>query len=332
MDPRLVVVIDTEEDWFDDHARPVSVDNIRALPGVHQRIFDPLGVRPVYLVNYPVAHDPEASGILRELAASGVCEIGAHVHNWTSPPFTDEDVRLRTYHTAIDRDLERRKIADVKALIEQNIGVTPTAFKGGRWGVDARTFRSLAELGFQVDTSVCPLTDYGGEGGGPNFFDAPFRPYFPAEDDVLKARTPADPANTLMELPVSIGFTSGDFEHRRRLLAGLLASPLARRLRSIGILHRLGVLRRVKFSQETATFAEMKQLIDAYLARAIPQLHMTFHSNVLAAGCSPYSSTRRDLDERNEHLRNALTYARERGAAPATVAEFRTAWLADGAA
>ena len=30
MDPRLVVVIDTEEDWFDDTTRPVTVENVPA--------------------------------------------------------------------------------------------------------------------------------------------------------------------------------------------------------------------------------------------------------------------------------------------------------------
>ena len=68
-----------------------------------------------------VANDDTAAGILRELAQAGVCEVGAHVHNWTSPPFTDDDVRRRTYHTDIDRDLEKQKIADVTHLIEEDV-------------------------------------------------------------------------------------------------------------------------------------------------------------------------------------------------------------------
>jgi hypothetical protein len=329
MEPRLVVVIDTEEDWFDDTSRPVTVDNIADLPAFQARFFDPLGVKPVYLVNYPVVSDERAAAVLRELAASGVCEIGVHVHNWTSPPFSDEDVRNRTYHTALPRELERRKIADVARLVADRIGVQPLAFKGGRWGADGRTLRTLEELGLRIDTSVCPLTDYSGEGGGPDFFDAPYRPYFPSHEDILVPRQPPAPDAAVLELPVTIGFTSGDNERRRALFARLRDGPLTSRLRLIGVLHRLGVLRRVKLSQETADAAQMRQLVDATLARGYPLLHMTFHSCIVRVGTSPYSRSERERDQRNDWMAETLAYAvRDRGARPATAAEFRAQWLA----
>jgi hypothetical protein len=327
--PRLLVVIDTEEDWFDDTARPVSVDNIDALPGFHTRWFEPLGVRPVYLVNYPVATGERSSAILRELAASGTCEIGVHVHNWTSPPFSAEDVRRRTYHTDIPREVEKQKIADVAAQIAERIGVVPRAFKGGRWGCDGRTVRSLEELGLDVDTSVCPLTDYRGEGGGPNFFDAPWLPYFPSHEDILAPREPADARSALLEIPVTIGFTSGDNQGRRELFRRLRDNALTSRMHLIGVLHRLGVLRRVKLSQESADGAQMRQLADATLARGYPLLHMTFHSNITAVGTSPYSMTERERDQRSAWMGELLAYAvRDKGVRPATASEFRAEWLA----
>jgi len=329
MEPRLVVVIDTEEDWFDDTSRPVSVANIADLSAFQARFFDPLGVRPVYLVNYPVASDERSAAVLRELAASGRCEIGVHVHNWTSPPFSADDVRLRSYHTAIPRELERRKIADVARLVEERIGVRPLSFKGGRWGADGRTLRTLEELGLRIDTSVCPLTDYSGEGGGPDFFQAPYLPYYPSFEDILVPRRPADPGAAVLELPVTIGFTRGDNERRRALFARLRDGPLTSRLRLIGLLHRLGVLRRVKLSQETADAAQMRQLVDATLARGYPLLHMTFHSCIVRVGTSPYSQSERERDERNEWMAQTLAYVvRERGVRPATAAEFRAQWLA----
>jgi len=332
MDPRLVVVIDTEEDWFEDTSRPVSVANIAALPDFQARFLDPLGVRPVYLVNHPVASDRSCAAIFRELAAAGVCEIGVHVHNWTSPPFSERDVRERTYHTSIDRGLEKRKIADVVELIRERIGVQPLSFKGGRWGADGRTVRSLQELGLRIDTSVCPLTDYTHEGGGPDFYEAPYLPYFPSHEDILVPQRPGDPRQAVLELPVTIGFTSGDNERNRRRLARLRASPTLSRLRLIGVLHRLGLLRRVKLSQETADGRTLRQLADATLARGYPLLHMTFHSCILSVGTSPYSLTERDRDERNAWMAEALAHiVRDRGVQPATAAEFREQWLAAGA-
>jgi hypothetical protein len=333
MQPRLLVVIDTEEDWFDDTARPVSVANIDALPGFQARWFDPLGVKPVYLVNYPVASGERSSAILRELAASGVCEIGVHVHNWTSPPFTAEDVKQRTYHTDIDRGVEKQKIADVVRLVRERIGVAPRAFKGGRWGCDGRTVRSLEELGLDIDTSVCPLTDYRGEGGGPNFFDAPWLPYFPSYEDILVPRQVRDPRGALLELPVTIGFTSGENEQRRELFRRLRDGGWTSRMHLIGVLHRLGVLRRVKLSQESADGAQMRQLADATLARGYPLLHMTFHSNITAVGTSPYSMTERERDQRSAWMGELLAYSvRDKGVRPATASEFRAGWLESQAA
>jgi len=329
MDPRLVVVIDTEEDWFDDTSRPVSVENIEDLPEFQARYFDPLGIKPVYLVNYPVASGERSAPILHELAAAGVCEIGVHVHNWTSPPFDERDVRERTYHTALPRELEKRKIADVAHLVEERIGVRPLSFKGGRWGANGRTVQTLEELGLRIDTSVCPLTDYSGEGGGPDFFDAPWLPYFPGHEDILQPRRPDDPREALLELPVTIAFTSGDNERRRALFARLRDGPLTSRLHLIGILHRAGVLRRVKLSQETADAAQMRQLADATLARGYPLLHMTFHSCIVRVGTSPYSRTERERDQRNDWMAETLAHlVRDRGVRPATAAEFREQWLA----
>jgi hypothetical protein len=97
----------------------------------------------------------------------------------------------------------------------------------------------------------------------------------------------------------------------------------------IGVLHRLGVLRRVKLSQESADGAQMRQLADATLARGYPLLHMTFHSNITAAGTSPYSMTERERDQRSAWMGETLNYiVRDKTVRPATASEFREAWLA----
>ena len=53
-------------------------------------MFDRLGLVPTYVIDYPVATQPErlraAAG---DLGTSGRCTIGAHLHPWVNPPFNE---------------------------------------------------------------------------------------------------------------------------------------------------------------------------------------------------------------------------------------------------
>lgn len=87
--PVLYVVVDTEAefDWSEPFKR--SLTSVTAMRHVErgQAIFDQYGLRPVYVVDYPVASRPEGWGPLKAIMDRGGCEIGAHLHPWTSPPF-----------------------------------------------------------------------------------------------------------------------------------------------------------------------------------------------------------------------------------------------------
>src|SRR5262250_2430572 len=94
--PRCVVIIDAEEDfdWSNGYSRQnVSVRSMREI-GKVQEVFDMFGVTPVYVVDYPVASQPDGYRPLQEIHASGRCLIGAHLHPWVNPPF-DEVVSCR---------------------------------------------------------------------------------------------------------------------------------------------------------------------------------------------------------------------------------------------
>ncbi len=94
----LLVGIDTEGDnQWDAAARAHQrFENIYALPRLHA-LFARHGVRPTYVITYPVATDPRSAEVLRELKAGGDCEIGAHHHAWETPPCTAEDVKRHPY-------------------------------------------------------------------------------------------------------------------------------------------------------------------------------------------------------------------------------------------
>ena len=86
--PQLHVVVDTEEefDWSAPFSREnVSVTAIQDIPRL-QNVLAAYGVRPTYVVDYPVAGTASSAGLLSGLAASGACEIGAHLHPWEIDP------------------------------------------------------------------------------------------------------------------------------------------------------------------------------------------------------------------------------------------------------
>ena len=50
----------------------------------------------------------------------------------------------------------QRKLTDA---ITDNFGIRPIVYKAGRYGVDPNTTATLNALGYEIDTSVVPLTD-----------------------------------------------------------------------------------------------------------------------------------------------------------------------------
>jgi hypothetical protein len=87
MAPYLLVGIDTEGDnqWDAAAREHQTFENIYALPKLHS-ILGRHGVRPSYVVTWPVATDERSKQVLRFLKLRGDCEIGAHHHAWETPP------------------------------------------------------------------------------------------------------------------------------------------------------------------------------------------------------------------------------------------------------
>ena len=89
--PRLIVVIDTEEefDWSQSFSRTnTSVQSMKWIDRV-QTIFDSYGITPVYVIDYPIASQPDGYQPLKDIHADGRCIIGAHLHPWVNPPFSE---------------------------------------------------------------------------------------------------------------------------------------------------------------------------------------------------------------------------------------------------
>lgn len=297
MTPELLIVVDTEEEF--DWTRPFSRESVatKAIPAQAgaDEIYDRLGIVPTYVVDYPVATDPDAVRFLRGLRDAGKAEIGAHLHPWVTPPHVETVTTRNSYHCNLPPDLERAKIAALTDAIEASFGARPIAFKAGRYGYGSNTGRMLAELGYQVDCSFVPHTDLSGD-GGPDYRGVPDAPHW------LE--------NGLLEVPLSVGFL-GAMPGLGERAAWLFDSPGAERLRVPGVLARTGIVARSRLTPEGTPAAEQCRLIEAMARRGHRIFSLTYHSPSLEPGHTPYVQDAADLERFLGDIEEVLTFFRD---------------------
>jgi hypothetical protein len=238
------------------------------------------GVVPTYVIDFPVVNTPEAVSILRSIADDGRCEIGAHLHPWVSPPIEEEVNIYNSFPGNLPPALEREKLARLTARIEHAFGQRPTIYKAGRYGLGPATFETLQELGFQVDASVVPHTDFSAY-GGPDFTGFPAGPFWAGSN--------------LIALPLSVHF-AGAVAALGPKLYSTLSNGLSVRLRLLGIAASLGLLERLRLSPEGHTLAEMKRQTHLALARGERYFMLTYHSATLLPGATAYAPSAIERD------------------------------------
>ena len=315
----LLVGIDTEGDnQWDAAARAhQTFANIYALPTLHA-LFARHGLRPTYVVTHPVASDPRGADVLAALLARGDCEIGAHHHVWETPPFTPEDVARHAYASTLPRDRFDRQLASLTAAITAAVGVAPVSYRSGRFGFSADHVAALERHGYRVESSVAPLFSETHK-GGPEFVEAPLRPYFLAYDNASRPGT-----SNLLEVPVSAALNRRLPAWIRHAYARAPKPYMTKR-----ILRALGIARMRWLRPSYSSLADMISLARDLSGAGEPILNLLFHSSEAIVGGSPYNRTQSELDAFCDRLERFLALATtELGARPATFAEFRAAYCA----
>ncbi len=285
---KVVLTIDTEGDGAWTQKDKVTVDNLRALPRF-QALCERYGMKPTYLCTYEVVR-AETFAPLIAWQNDGRCEVGAHLHPWTNPPFVRQGAvdidpgEYPGYPSELTPDRFHEKMRVLGGLITSRTGRAPTSYRAGRWGFSAEQIPVLLELGYIVDTSVTPLIDRRGEKGvraaGPDFRNAPVAPYRLDANDIC---APGD--TRLWEVPVTIVHSSPAMQKSAAVRG---AWSKIRGGSGAGLLNRA-------FSLEPQWFRPYPSMDAKKLARVyqcardlgLRVVTMMLHSSELLAGASP---------------------------------------------
>jgi hypothetical protein len=268
---RFAIFADAEEefDWNGPFQRDaIATSAMAALPEANARLVA-AGCVPTYMVDWPIVDTPATAAIIRGMLDDDQCEIGTQLHPWVNPPFAEEVSGFNSYLGNLPVDLQRAKLAGLTTRIVDALGVRPTVYRAGRYGIGPHTADLLVECGYRLDVSVRSLFDYSGQ-GGPNF-----------------TRHPAWPwriTDTLSELPLTAAFT------------GMLRRyPHIYNARIGGLLARTGMMGRVPLTPEGVPLADACEAIRCLLDDGHQLFSLSFHTPSVVPGHTPYVRDVADL-------------------------------------
>jgi len=290
-DVLVVVSVDTEEDNWVPARTGITLNNIKALPRL-SRFFGALDVRATFFTTYQVATDPRAADILREIAAGGRAEIGAHLHPWNTPPVEEALSGRNTLMKNLAPGLQLAKLERLTAALGDVFGAAPTAFRAGRFGLGPAAVSALLSCGYQVDSSVTPFVSWEATDDGPTFVGAPLAVY---RTDPGRDVRVSEPFGPLVEVPITCGYTRFSAT-RWPLVHRLLHARAVRAVHLPGVCARLGVVKRTILNPEFESVRDMLALSRGALEGGVHHLHLFFHSVALRAGLMPWVSGAADVE------------------------------------
>lgn len=280
MPATLLTVIHTEEefDWSKPFDRSrTGIQHIKQLGNI-QKVFEKHGVKPTYLMDYPVASSDLAKNVFSDLLQDEQCEIGAHLHPWVSPPNTEEVCDYNSYPGNLPKELEAKKLQLLTSEIERQFSLTPRTYLAGRYGFGPNTAKTLVSLQYTVDLSLVPTYNYTGD-GGPDY-------------SAIRSHTHWEGENLgLLRIPHTAAYI-GALSHNGLpgLTRFLYPGPID--LLALRALGKARLLRRVRLSPEGSDVKTMKKLTRYLYRDGVRVFVFSFHSPSIVPGNTPYVQTK----------------------------------------
>lgn len=294
----FIITIDTEGDnlWGYKKGDSITTRNSKYIPRF-QELCEKYNFQPVYLTNYEMLCDEEFVEYIREKEKEGLCEVGLHLHAWNNPPTVDIDGPYsgNPYLIEYSDDDMRAKFDYLYKLFCEKMGHKPVSHRSGRWAMDERYFKLLAEYGVKIDCSVTPHVDWsqtkGVSRGGSDYRASLSTSHI--VDGVCEV--------PLTVVPSRMPFASSLKGNLRRLISGCNLQ-----------------LRPAVFSLN-----EMEYVIDYCLcSRSVDYAEFMMHSSELMPGGSPYFADEASIESMYADLERLFQYVTSKGFYGSTLREY----------
>lgn len=292
------ITVDTEEEW--DWASGFTTDlrSVNNIDGVarFQSTCEAFGAKVTYFVNYSVLCSKQASELIQELHRNPMAEIGLHYHPWNTPPFTTTGTinREETFLANLPWTVAKAKLDTLLSKFN-DFGIHPKSFRGGRYSTNEKIQEYLFDHGIVADCSIVPYTHWNDPGA----------PDYTKRNNKVIRKEFGKRKNGLWEIPLTRGFTRGNWDRMASIFNAIERSPL-RYFRLIGILERAGVVKRVWLNLEQTSGSDNCSLLSIIKTHNLSAINFTLHSSSLCVGFSPYVVTKADYNRFYENLNQVL--------------------------
>lgn len=297
----FTVTVDTEEEWDWNRGWPtsdLSLKNIELLPRF-QEFCDRYGFAATYFTDHAVLASPAARETVLSLAERPNVEIGMHIHPWNTPPINGcKPIRAR------ETFIRNLPLADIKEKLAtvydafHAVQLAPTSFRGGRYSSGGPVHDFLQDHGFVADASICPFSCWADD-GAPDYHANGLEP---------RRLSPKKAGQTaLWEIPLTLAFTRRPFHLWSRLYRIVEESWLSK-LRLIGIVERLGIVRKVWLNFESPLSLRMTELLERLQDSSVQCICFTLHSSSLLPGGNPFTPTKDDAARLFERVDSAFRW------------------------
>ena len=310
----LSITIDVEPDCTTSwrYSDPLTFHGVSK--GIKERLH-PLFVRynmyPTYLINNVVLEDEGSCSILQSLP--GKYELGTHLH----PEFIEPQKAFSDYAGKKGEanccfyppEIEFGKLKNITDLFKERFGYDPLSFRAGRFSAGPNTIKSLATLGYKLDTSVTPHVRWEDKTREQpvDYRSAYEQPYFMKEGTVLEK----DNAGKILQVPVSIAQRKANLLSELKRTRFGIRQPV-RKYRPLWL--------RPVYSRTSELISIAEEYIGKYNSSNV-FLNMMFHNVEVLPMMSPYTRTEADCEAYLKQLEDFFKYCSSNDIQGATLSD-----------